>query len=167
MNTLQIGIMGPGMSATEKDMQIAFELGYALGEKNHILISGGMISGTMGEACRGYNEVGGTHCLAITSSKGERISKHANIVIPTRMGSGRNYLNILASNIIFAIGNLESAGTCSEVMLKLAETKKDKKVNVIIIGEGTMVDVIRQVHTTQVRVAKDVKEALIILGSII
>ena len=135
---VQIGVMGPGASASKNEVNLAYLVGLTLGkEEDFALISGGMETGTMHASLTGFRDSGGQNrSVAILSSRGERASNNSGIVIPTGIGSGRNYLNIVASDIIVVIGDLSDPGTLSEVALKLARDKDLDYPTVILVGSG-------------------------------
>lgn len=108
-----VGIMGPGQSASQEQKENAFLLGALVAEMGYHLLSGGG-PGTMKHACMGAKEAGGLVIGILSGDSHERMNEYVDIPIVTNMGSGRNYMNILSSDRIIAIGS-DSAGTLSEM----------------------------------------------------
>ena len=108
-----VGVMGPSR-ADEQQLQDAYEIGRIIAELKHALITGGM-AGIMEEASRGAKEAGGL-VIGICPLNDKRfMNEYVDIGILTDMGSGRNYMNILSSDAVIAIGSNGSAGTLSEI----------------------------------------------------
>lgn len=117
-----IGVMGPGNNATEEDKNNAFELGKLIAEKDWILLSGGRNQGVMEEVSKGAKSANGLTIGIIPTKNKEDVSDAVDVAIITGMGSARNLINILSSDVIIACG-MES-GTASEVALALKEKRK-------------------------------------------
>lgn len=124
-----IGVMGPGENATEEDKKRAFELGKLIAEKGFILLSGGRNQGVMDEVSKGAKSVNGLTIGIIPTKNKADASEAVDIAIITGMGSARNFINILSSDVIIACGM--EAGTASEVALALKE-----KRNVILLTKN-------------------------------
>jgi uncharacterized protein (TIGR00725 family) len=116
-----IGIMGPGEKATSNDLAIAEKLGALVARKNWITLTGGRRSGVMEAALKGAKAAGGQTIGILMSKDKNDASAYADIVIPTGMGSARNFINALSSDVIVACGM--AAGTASEISLALKEKK--------------------------------------------
>lgn len=117
-----IGVMGPGENATEEDKKNAFELGKLIAEKGWILLSGGRNVGVMDEVSKGAKSANGLTIGIIPSKNKEDASEAVDVAIVTGMGSARNFINILSSDVVIACGM--EAGTASEVAMALKEKKK-------------------------------------------
>tara|TARA_B100000508_G_C11455822_1_gene276673 strand:+ start:729 stop:1268 length:540 start_codon:yes stop_codon:yes gene_type:complete len=106
--------MGPSRIENQQQLQDAEMIGAEVARRGHVLLTGGG-SGIMEAASKGASEAGGL--VAGISSRRDKsgMNQYVDIGIPTDMGSGRNYLNILASDVVVAIGNNNSAGTLSEI----------------------------------------------------
>lgn len=126
MRKVIIGVMGPGENATEEDKKNAFELGRLIAEKGWILLTGGRNAGVMDEASKGAKSTGGLTVGIIPSKNKTDASEAVDVAIITGMGSARNFINILSSDIVIACGM--EAGTASEIALSLKEKK-----NVILL----------------------------------
>ncbi len=168
MRKLVIGVMGPGESATTEDKAMAYLLGYEIAKKGWVLLSGGRKAGVMGEVNRGYKEGRGTLSIGIspTESDDGLMSEHLDVVVFTGMKSGRNYMNILSSDIVVAIGDLSSAGTLSEVAFALIKQKqkpfeeKKKAFPIIFLGGGNIVQALYDKHATKSIIVSDALSAI-------
>ena len=158
---LKVGVMGPGESARTIDMILAKYLGVLIAEQEWILLSGGGSNGVMGEVNNGYKFKGGKLSIGISPFEGYEMSDNVDLIISTNMRSGRNYINALSCDVLIAIGNLSSAGTLSEVALRLTKSKSGKKDTfpVILLGEGPIVEALvkfygdRVLHVTSADMA--------------
>ncbi len=129
-----IGVMGPGENATDDDKKNAFKLGKLIAEKGWILLSGGRNKGVMDNVSKGAKSANGLTIGIIPTKNKEDISKAVDIAIITNLGSARNYINILSSDVVIACGM--GAGTASEVALAI----KDKK-NVILLTDNKVANI--------------------------
>ena len=118
-----IGIMGPGDSATSSDLKNANELGHLIAQHDWYLLTGGRNTGVMDAASKGASKAGGTVIGILPSTDKTEASEYLDIPICTGMGSARNNINVLSSDVIIALGT--GAGTTSEIMLAL---KADKPI---------------------------------------
>ncbi len=114
--------MGPGENATPEENDMAYDLGKAIAEEGWITLSGGRSFGVMDASLKGASEVGGLTIGILPEHDDKNSSEHAQIKIVTSMGSGRNYISVLSSNVLVIIGM--TAGTASEVALALKSRKK-------------------------------------------
>ncbi len=112
MRKLIIGVMGPS-DASESATKQARELGRLIAKEGWLLLSGGMASGVMDAANRGAHEERGTTIGILPTDDSSLWSKEIDIPIVTKMGSGRNFINALSSEVLVAVGM--SAGTSTEV----------------------------------------------------
>jgi len=114
--------MGAGENARVADVRSAFALGSAIAEEGWILLSGGRDNGVMDAVNKGAKASGGL-TVGILPTKDKRgMSEAVDIPIVTDMGSARNYINVLSSDVIVACG-AGGAGTASEVALALKAGK--------------------------------------------
>jgi len=152
---LQVGVMGPGRSASEAEKEIAFKLGKLIAQKGWTLISGGRNYGVMGAVNRGYHKGNGPLAIGISPEIGDSLmSSYLDAVISTGMGSGRNIINALSCDVMIAIGDLSCAGALSEVALKLNEFEKPNKnlskfINLlpILLGKGELADTLDRLYS--------------------
>ena len=110
-----IGIMGPGPAASARDLEHAYELGRMVAEEGWLLLTGGMNSGVMDAASRGGSEAGGLVIGILPSGDRSNASDGVGIPIVTGLGSARNNINVLSSDVVIACGM--GPGTASEVAL--------------------------------------------------
>jgi len=167
-----IGVMGPGESASPQNKQYAEELGALIAKNGWALLSGGRKSGVMGAVNTGYKKAGGSLSIGISPISGKKdMSKYLDVIIPTNMGSGRNYINALASDIMVAIGDLSSSGTLSEVALGIPKQKPfEENQNdppVILLGTGVLVDAILETYGAKVIQATTPDEAIYVIKKMI
>ena len=103
--------MGPGENATPEDNEMAFELGRAMAKNGWVVLTGGRSFGVMDAAMKGARDAGGLTIGVLPDSNDRNSSENAQIRIVTGMGSARNMINVLSSNIIVVLGL--AAGTAS------------------------------------------------------
>ncbi len=116
-----IGVIGPGDGATSKNETEAEELGKLIANAGWVLLTGGRDIGVMDAASKGARQAGGLTVGILPSENKEGASQYLDIPICTGMGSARNNINILSSDVIISCGI--GAGTMSEVMLALKAAK--------------------------------------------
>ncbi|MBN2096252.1 TIGR00725 family protein [Candidatus Peregrinibacteria bacterium] len=124
-----IGIMGPGDHAKEKDVENAHELGRMIAENKWVLLTGGRNVGVMDAASRGAQEAGGLVIGVMPGPDTSETSDYVDIAIITNMGSARNSINVLTSDVVIACGI--GSGTASEIALALKAEK-----NVILFSDN-------------------------------
>lgn len=116
-----IGVMGPGEKASAIDIKRAEKLGALIARAGWIALTGGRPFGVMEAVLKGAKNAGGRTIGILTSKHKDDAANAAEIVIATGMGSGRNIINVLSSDVIVACGG--EAGTASEVALAIKEKK--------------------------------------------
>lgn len=116
-----IGVMGPGDGATEEEINQASRLGKLIAEQGWVLLTGGRNVGVMEAASKGAQEAGGLTIGILPSDNNRNASKYLDIQIRTGIGSARNNINVLSSDVVVACGS--GAGTTSEIMLALKAGK--------------------------------------------
>lgn len=129
-----IGIMGPGIGATSADLQNAEALGRLIAGRGWITLTGGRASGVMEAALRGAKQAGGQTFAILPSKAKSDASRWADIVIPTGFGSGRNIINVLASDVVVGCGI--GAGTASEIALALKEKRPTVLITANVSGNA-------------------------------
>lgn len=117
MRKIVVGVMGPGTGATAKDLQQAYELGQRIAQQGWVLLTGGRNSGVMDAASLGAKATGGLTVGILPSRDTQNMSDGVDIAIVTDMGSGRNNINVLSSDVVIACGM--GAGTASEIALAI------------------------------------------------
>ena len=110
------GVMG-GSVADERTLAQAHELGRRIAEAGWVLLSGGRPGGVMQASVKGANEAGGLTVGVLFDTDRDAAAEGLDIVIPTGMGSARNTINILSSDVVVACKG--SGGTLSEIALAL------------------------------------------------
>jgi uncharacterized protein (TIGR00725 family) len=117
-----IGVMGGGDRATPRAITWARRLGALIAGEGWVVLSGGRATGVMDAVSRGAKEAGGLVVGILPSADGAEVSDHVDIAVVTGMGSARNNINILSSDVVIACGNTE-AGTLSEIALAIKAGK--------------------------------------------
>jgi uncharacterized protein (TIGR00725 family) len=117
-----IGVMGAGENAAPQAIDWAGRIGALIAEQGWVLLSGGRNAGVMDAVSAGAHEVGGTVVGIMPKSDTTEASDFLDIAIVTGMGSARNNINILSSDVVIACGNAE-AGTLSEIALAFKAAK--------------------------------------------
>jgi uncharacterized protein (TIGR00725 family) len=148
--------MGPGDAATEKDLDHARRLGTLLAREGFVVLCGGRREGVMEAVCRGAREAGGLTVGVLPGDDPDDASEAVDVVIVTGMGSARNAINVLSSDLVIACGM--GAGTASEIALALKAGR-----DVILLGdhaEGSAF--FRALGKKKVTVARDPDEAIAI-----
>lgn len=115
-----VGVMGPASPGDWEET--AYRLGLLIGSLGYVLLTGGRGEGVMDAASRGAKESGGLVVGILPGANTDQCSQYVDIAIPSGMGSARNNINILASDIVVAVGM--GAGTASEISLALKASKK-------------------------------------------
>lgn len=155
-----VGVMGAGDRARESDLALAFELGGAIAAKGWILLSGGRNTGVMDAVNRGARNAGGMTIGILPDSDRSAASEALDVAIVTGLGSARNYVNVLSSDVVVSCG-AGGAGTASEIALALKAGKpvvllKDRpesKAFFTAIGNGL------------VRTAESIEDAVSLIGA--
>lgn len=114
-NKPRIGVMGPG-SCSPDVYALAREVGFLLARKGAVLICGGY-GGVMEASARGAREGGGITVGILSGESTAGANPYIDIPIVTALGSARNNINALTSQVIIAISG--SYGTLSEIALAL------------------------------------------------
>ncbi|MFP5274263.1 TIGR00725 family protein [Coleofasciculus sp.] len=117
MRKIVIGVMGPGNGATTTDLERAYQLGQRIAQRGWVLLTGGRNAGVMNAASLGAKAAGGLTVGILPSRDTQNMSDAVDIAIATDMGSGRNNINVLSSDVVIACGM--GAGTASEIALAL------------------------------------------------
>lgn len=152
-----VGIMGPASKVSKADLKNAYEIGKFCAKKKWITLTGGRKEGIMNEALRGARENNGLTVGILPTDDKETFSEFIDVPIITNMRSGRNYINILSSDVVVACGI--GAGTSSEISLAVKEGKK-----VILVGlYNEANEFYSKLAPEQIVCVKDFKEAISIL----
>ncbi|MBD2094771.1 TIGR00725 family protein [Trichocoleus sp. FACHB-591] len=122
MPKVVIGVMGPGSEATALDLQNAYTVGQLIATEGWVLLTGGRNAGVMHAASQGAKQAGGLTIGILPSADRAAMSEAVDIPVLTGMGSARNNINVLSSQVVIACGM--GAGTASEIALALKAQKK-------------------------------------------
>ena len=112
--------MGGG-TATAEDAAAAYDLGGLIAKQGWVLLNGGRNSGIMEASARGASEHGGVTVGILPDKNHHRASEYIAIPVVTGMGSARNSINILSSDVVVACPG--GPGTLSETALALKYNK--------------------------------------------
>lgn len=108
-----IGVIGPA-DASAAERQKAEELGRGIASRGWVVLSGGRNAGVMASANSGAREIGGLTVGLLPGETGDS-SPDVEVVIRTGLGSARNNIIALSSDVLVACG--AGAGTSSEIAL--------------------------------------------------
>jgi uncharacterized protein (TIGR00725 family) len=121
-----IGVMGGG-EADAATTDLAYRMGTLIAGEGWVLLNGGRAAGVMDASARGAREAGGLIVGVLPDADTSRASEHIDVPIVTDMGYGRNYVNVLSSDVVVALPG--RAGTLSEIALALSISK-----TVVLVG---------------------------------
>ncbi|MBI5136509.1 MAG: LOG family protein [Nitrospirae bacterium] len=127
-----IGIMGPGIGARPGDLDNAYRLARLIARAGWTLLTGGRNEGVMAAAHKGCAEEGGFSIGILPGKTAADAAPGMTVPIVTGLGSARNNVNVLTSNVIVACG--AGLGTVSEIALAL---KAEKPVVLLACGPET------------------------------
>ncbi len=154
MRKIVIGVMGPGITATEIDLDSAYQLGQLIAENGWVLLTGGRASGVMEAANQGAKSVNGLTVGILPNGDLQGASEAIDLAILTDLGHARNAINVLSSDIVIACGM--GAGTASEVALAIKNHKM-----VILLNQTSESQVFfQQLAPQQVMVVQTPEEAI-------
>jgi len=115
-----VGVIGVA-DPSEKESQMAYEVGKLLGARNLAVVCGGL-GGVMEEASRGCHQAGGVVIGLLPSGRKEDANPYVTYSIPTNLGHSRNTLIAHSADILVAVGI--GYGTLSEIAIALKLGKK-------------------------------------------
>lgn len=118
-----VAVVGAGLPDPETD-GIAFEVGRLLGEREAVVVCGGM-TGVMEAVCRGAKEAGGSTVGILPGHRRADANPYVDVAIPTGMGEMRNAIIARAGDAMIAVGG--EFGTLSEIALAL-------KIGKVVVG---------------------------------
>lgn len=153
-----IGIMGPN-NASEKNLKDAFEIGKYVANKGYVVLTGGLNIGIQNEGLKGAKASNGLTIGIMPFNEPDKFSEYVDIPIITNMRSGRNYINVLSSNLVITCGI--DNGTISEISLSLVNTAKKQVIIVGAIEEANKL--FKVIDSENVYIAKDYNECIEIL----
>lgn len=156
-----IGIMGPN-DATEENLKDAYEIGKYVASKGYTVLTGGLNIGIQNEGLKGAKSSNGLTIGIMPFNEPEKFSEFVDIPIITNMRSGRNYINVLSSNLVIACGI--DVGTVSEISLSLVKTNNKKVILVGTIQEANCL--FTKLKSDNIFIAKDYNECIDIFNRI-
>jgi len=115
-----IGVMGGGEVSGDALNQ-SYLLGSLIAGQGWILLNGGRNAGVMDASAKGARDHGGLTIGILPDNDRSRVSDHILIPIVTGMGSARNAINVLSSDVVVACPG--GPGTLSEIALALKAAK--------------------------------------------
>jgi uncharacterized protein (TIGR00725 family) len=138
-----VGVIGGG-EATGEDLDTAYELGRLIAQNDWVLLNGGGESGVSDASAKGAHEAGGLTIGILSYDHRRKASPYIQIAIVTGMGSARNNISVLSSDVIIACSG--AAGTLSEIGLALKAGRRiialDTRLSSIaseLLGCGSLV----------------------------
>lgn len=130
-----IGVMGGGEGAPAHAVREAYRLGELIAEQGWVLLNGGRNVGVMDASAAGARSKGGLVVGILPDADAHQASPHVDVCILTGMGSARNVINVLSSDVVIACAGEE--GTISEVALALKHGKTVIALNFDLGGPFT------------------------------
>ena len=161
MKKIVIGVMGPGDGASNYDQENAYKLGQLIAQQGWILLTGGRNVGVMEYAMQGAKSVGGLTIGVLPDRDSKQMSEAVDIAIFTDLGSARNNINVLSSDVIIACGL--GLGTVSEIALAL---KNGKRV-VLLTDNQEGIKFFTSLVENNIFVANSSQEAIDVVKSIL
>lgn len=146
--------MGPGLGATEDDERHAVELGRLIANQGWVLLTGGRNEGVMEAVNKGAKSAGGTTIGILPGQDNSHTSQFVDFAILTGMGSARNNINVLTSDVVVACGI--GPGTASEVSLAL----KSGKPVILLTESDHAANFFKEVGETLVHNAENPADAI-------
>ncbi len=153
--------MGPGKGATPIDVENAYQLGKLIAQQGWVLLSGGRNCGVMDASSRGAKSAGGLTLGVLPHNNTKEVSPSVDIAIVTDLGSGRNNINVLSSDVVIACGM--GLGTASEVALAL----KNEKSVVLLTENQSAKDFFSSMSPSQVFLATNPANAIDLVKQIV
>jgi uncharacterized protein (TIGR00725 family) len=101
-----------GSSDETDNLPEAIAIGRFIAAQGYVLITGGR-GGVMEAVSRGAAENGGVVIGILPGESIDSANRYCSVVIPTGLGFARNAVNILAADVVIAIGG--RSGTLSEL----------------------------------------------------
>ena len=111
---LQVGVVGPGESATPEICALAREVGRLLAERGALVLTGGL-GGVMAAAAEGAAAAGGLSVGLLPGTDRGDGNAHSTVLLPTGLGEVRNAVLVRSADGLVAVGG--SWGTLSEIAL--------------------------------------------------
>lgn len=106
-----VGVIG-GSKISKDIYELAFKMGKLIGERNYVLITGGL-GGVMEAASKGAKEKGGLVVGILPGNSRFKANKWVDVPIVTGMSHARNVIIAQSADILIAIDG--AVGTQSEI----------------------------------------------------
>ncbi len=106
-----VGVIG-GSKVSKDIYELAFRMGKLIGERNYVLITGGL-GGVMEAASKGAKEKGGLVIGILPGNSRSSANKWVDVPIVTGMNHARNVIIAQSADILIAIDG--AVGTQSEI----------------------------------------------------
>jgi len=146
--------MGPGEGSKPEENELAYSLGEAIAKEGWVVLTGGREFGVMDAAMKGAADNNGLTIGVLAGDTQEGASKNAQLKIVTGLGSARNNINVLSSNVIVVLGM--AAGTTSEVALAIKANKK-----IILLNQDELtVMFFKKIGTYRIHTANSMEETI-------
>jgi len=156
MKKFIVGVMGPGVTASEENKRLASELGELIAKEKWVVLTGGRNEGVMNAACEGAKKANGLTVGIVPNKDPNYVSEFVDVPIYTDVGLARNNINVLSSDVVVALGAGSSLGTTSEVALALNHERL-----VVLLNCGSKCnEYFRELKPTKVRVAENPAQAI-------
>lgn len=108
---MRVSVIGSG-TATEREQDLAADLGRVLAERGHTLVCGGG-GGVMRAACRGARGAGGHTVGILPGEDRAAANEYVDTAIATGLGHARNSLVVLNGDAVVAVSG--GPGTLTEI----------------------------------------------------
>ncbi|MGA2505872.1 MAG: TIGR00725 family protein [Chitinispirillaceae bacterium] len=115
-----VGVIGSGRALSEEVVQLAYEVGSLIAQRDAVLVCGGLL-GVMEAAAKGAHENGGFVVGILPTAHKTDANPYVDLAIPTGLGIGRNALVAHTADALIAFPG--SFGTLSEIALALDSGK--------------------------------------------
>jgi len=149
-----IGVIGPGENATPDNNKIAYEMGKAIALEGWVTLTGGRSFGVMDAALKGASENNGLTMGILSARNPKESSMYAQLKVVTGMGSGRNLINVLTSDVIVVVGM--SPGTAAEVALAI---KNDRRT-ILLCQDDLTIEFFKKIGEYKIQHVRTVPDAI-------
>lgn len=154
MSDFIVGVIGPGRSATPREIGDAHELGRLIAEEEWIVLSGGRDTGVTDAVSTGAREIGGLTVGIVPGADRREASAAVDIPIITGMGNARYDIEVLSSDVLIACGM--ECGPASQIALAL----EAEKIVIFLNPSKECESFFKVLRPELVRVARSTKEAI-------
>ena len=110
-----ISVIGSA-NPSKEDYDFAYRLGEFIGEKDLVLVCGGL-AGIMEAVSKGVKSKGGTTVGVLPDQDKQSVNPYIDIPIVTGIGEARNIIIALTADVVIAVGG--ELGTLSELAISM------------------------------------------------